>query len=443
MLLVAEEDKQVFTNLESILLKIDIRLKDYVKSPSRNTHFEHTLFEQIDSSHSNTLLFRKSLFIALTATYLLQNQDGFLMEESAICKMANKYVQSYLYELNMLDEEKSAEISKVLDALKFSHADWNCIRSIKSSDALYKIRLEGWIPKDRSGCAAELIDKLDNEEQQEIVSCVSAYWDLLLGTNTSFSIMFANTPVTKADQKTILSSLLPFVLTKGGCRPHHYFTAQIIYLLGKEIGAMRDFYWQHNEETQYLENHRLEEEIELLKRENSSLKDSIQKLTTQIRRTEKEILANNHEQMRFYQTENRGLKDKLFELESVLKNTQTELNDEPLAENEIIESTKDVSKKFTDISNKYKIVVIGGHINWRNKLKMAYPEVEVIDGTVTTIDIKVLDHAELVVFNTYNMSHAVYEKVIEHLRQSNTRFAYLPRITNPTLIATELLKFFD
>ena len=85
-----------------------------------------------------------------------------------------------------------------------------------------------------------------------------------------------------------------------------------------------------------------------------------------------------------------------------------------------------------------KIVVIGGHINWQKKMKAMYPDMIIIDGHLANVDIAMFKNADLVLFNTANMSHKLYYKLIDAFRSNGIVYDYLGRITNSALLEQEI-----
>ena len=85
-----------------------------------------------------------------------------------------------------------------------------------------------------------------------------------------------------------------------------------------------------------------------------------------------------------------------------------------------------------------KLVVIGGHIEWRNKLKAKYPNIMVVDGHNAGSDFSMLINTDIVLLNVSNMSHSVYYKAINILRSNKIRFDYLGRTINQELYEQEI-----
>lgn len=73
-----------------------------------------------------------------------------------------------------------------------------------------------------------------------------------------------------------------------------------------------------------------------------------------------------------------------------------------------------------------KLVIIGGNSNWVLKLKELFPDwVFVGAGRSGTIDEHILDNADFVYFFTDTMSHSVYYRFIQMVRNNNLPFAYI------------------
>jgi seryl-tRNA synthetase len=217
-----------------------------------------------------------------------------------------------------------------------------------------------------------------------------------------------------------------------------------VYVLGKEISNMRQFYWDHNEESQYLENHQLGEDKRRLENEVNILKHKIKELTSQINQLEK-----NQRSLEYHAVI--PFKNKISYLENIIAEQDRELTNLRANANELsklraLATTSEESNisrndtaQLADISKEKRIIVIGGHTNWRNNLGFDFPELQLIDGTTASFDFRTLETADYIIFYTYNMAHTVYEKAISYVRNKSIPYGYLPRITNPTLVAEQIL----
>lgn len=75
------------------------------------------------------------------------------------------------------------------------------------------------------------------------------------------------------------------------------------------------------------------------------------------------------------------------------------------------------------------VVIIGGHVNWLQKLKKLFPDwLFIHPDTYRTVDGKVLENKERVYFFTDYLSHVSYVKFIAVLWEKGVPFGYLGRI---------------
>lgn len=70
--------------------------------------------------------------------------------------------------------------------------------------------------------------------------------------------------------------------------------------------------------------------------------------------------------------------------------------------------------------------MIGGHVNWVNKLKAEFPGwTYILPSTFKTVDAGSLDHKDMIFFFTDHISHAAYGKFIGIARDRKIPFSYL------------------
>ena len=86
------------------------------------------------------------------------------------------------------------------------------------------------------------------------------------------------------------------------------------------------------------------------------------------------------------------------------------------------ESLEEMEKAIADKN----IVIIGGHVNWLNKLKKRFPNWMFIPTeNYKTVDGKMLDGKDRVYFFTDHLSHVTYGKFIAVVRERKIPFGYL------------------
>ncbi|SEA17694.1 hypothetical protein SAMN05216349_10632 [Oribacterium sp. KHPX15] len=93
-------------------------------------------------------------------------------------------------------------------------------------------------------------------------------------------------------------------------------------------------------------------------------------------------------------------------------------------ENDDVEEDKlpDMEKAIAD----KKIVIIGGHVNWQNKLKQLFPEWLIVHlDEYKTVNSRMLEGKEKVYFFTDYINHISYKKFIAIVREKNIPFGYI------------------
>ena len=231
----------------------------------------------------------------------------------------------------------------------------------------------------------------------------------------------------------------------------NYITAHIFMLLTKEIRNMREFYFRNNSETQFLELQRLETvidkkdlEIEYLRAELAEANKQRERQRNEISVLTSELFKENKEAIKPYASELSELKGKIRVLE---KSLETEASKTPeinalrefafAVQSEYVPTETTVT--LADLVPGKKIIIVGGHVNWRNKMKEQYPSITFLDGHNVSLDVSRFDNADFTLFNTSNMSHKLYYKVINHLRDKKLRFDYLGRSRNQELLEAEIV----
>lgn len=75
---------------------------------------------------------------------------------------------------------------------------------------------------------------------------------------------------------------------------------------------------------------------------------------------------------------------------------------------------------------KLRIVIIGGHSNWVNKMKREFPDWSFINPTVSgTVDASVVENADKIYFFTDILEHSTYHRYINVLRGKSLNFGYI------------------
>jgi hypothetical protein len=447
VLLAAQTDDSIFELVKNALFYADPRIKNYIKHPRGNPSFE----EIILNTQPTDIHGIKLQYICHFITYVFYRSQNDLAGESHIFQFGRTLL-TYTMQIDAENTEKSKQLperAELLEKLGWTKSEWKFLKSFTNADVITKIRIDeaqkkANLPFDLSRNCPELEELLSPEIQMEIISSIESYWDILLANNICWSDMFAGQSISRDEQTQLLLSIIHYVKTAKGLHPSHYVSAYIVYVLGKEISNMRQFYWDHNEESQYLENHQLGEDKRRLENEVNILKHKIKELTSQINQLEK-----NQRSLEYHAVI--PFKNKISYLENIIAEQDRELTNLRANANELsklraLATTSEESNisrndtaQLADISKEKRIIVIGGHTNWRNNLGFDFPELQLIDGTTASFDFRTLETADYIIFYTYNMAHTVYEKAISYVRNKSIPYGYLPRITNPTLVAEQIL----
>ncbi len=89
------------------------------------------------------------------------------------------------------------------------------------------------------------------------------------------------------------------------------------------------------------------------------------------------------------------------------------------------DDTKDISD-YLPLLREHKIVIIGGHVGWINKLKVLLPNWTYIQpDSFRTVDSSILESKDRVYFFTDYLNHASYRKFISVLREKRLPIGYL------------------
>ena len=135
-------------------------------------------------------------------------------------------------------------------------------------------------------------------------------------------------------------------------------------------------------------------------------------------------------------------KNSLKEAEEIIQKHESERDELIALRNHVYNMSQfipDIPEEKLDemkaaISEK-NIVIIGGHINWVNKLKKEFPKWKLLDANITRdSDSQLINGAEKVYFFSDHLSHRMYGKTINLVRANKIPFGYLHSINMESLI---------
>lgn len=163
-------------------------------------------------------------------------------------------------------------------------------------------------------------------------------------------------------------------------------------------------------------------ENEELKRKINEQETLIHGLQKQCREQEKETGKLNQQLLAWKneRTELVALRNFVYQMK--IENNGADISDESI----------DFMKKAIEDKD---VIIIGGHINWHNKLRRIFPKwTFLLTEGFKTVDGKMLENKEKVYFFTDHMNHTAYEKFIAACRERNLEFGYLATINTNQLI---------
>ena len=229
-----------------------------------------------------------------------------------------------------------------------------------------------------------------------------------------------------------------------------YINAILVYLIVKAMNSDRDFYYKNSAETQFFEtnaalrkNDELRQQLESQQREMDDLQKRIEELSVQNKELKNELLKDDTDAVKPLLAEISSLNRCISVMEKEIQAGCAQKQElDRLREFAFeIQRTEDVELREISLNSLIadkKIYIIGGHINWRNKLAEKYPTLKIVDGHNTSFNEQQLQNADLVLLNVSNMSHALYYKIISVLRGSSVKFDYLGKYSNPQLLEQEI-----
>lgn len=186
-----------------------------------------------------------------------------------------------------------------------------------------------------------------------------------------------------------------------------------------------------------LEIERLKVELAKAHEQGIQQREEIQLLTN-------ELFKENKDAIKPYASEVSKLNGIIRELQKALETEQAktpELNALRefafAAQSEYIPPETTVT--LSELIRGKKIIVVGGHVNWRNKMKECYPTITFLDDSIVSFENSIFDRADFILFKPSYMSHKQYYKVIDYLRGKKLRFDYLGRSVNPDLLEAEMI----
>lgn len=466
ILLCSQDDEQLQRILCSEFIKIFSELGTLIKNFSMNNfHSLSMKYTNIaerecwDAAQVNSVVY--------FTNYLLICEYGIYTEEKEVQAFYNA-VQSDMLSREKFNVESFSETIDNVDVHKLVTVP-RYVRKIRSkftsgADLDFFIDLANfasgvYAPSPHStNLAAELTSYITEEpaDAKKAMRYCGMCSDALSLEGLSFSMLINNEKLTKTEQDRVfklaarqlshsrMSTDLPQISLAD------YILEMLLCLLVKKLKQSKDFYFENNSETQFNELQRVRNEMEglreqLLEKETFLadqskyvivLKNQVDQLKSELSKETKDAAKPLMEEIILLRSQVSDLQKKLDD-ESEKAHELKRLREFIFAlqqEDEII--TREVS--LSALIEGKTIYIIGGHINWRTKLKHNYPTLRIVDGHSVSFDEQSLMNADMVLLNTTNMSHKLYYKVIDVLRKNKIPFDYLGKYSNQNLLEQEI-----
>ena len=182
-------------------------------------------------------------------------------------------------------------------------------------------------------------------------------------------------------------------------------------------------------------NNQLKEELEDASKEIEELDLQNKRLTLSNEKLfkEKEDLLEKYHKLELIKEEQDKLYKGVLEWISLLKlevDTITSLDKELVEEEKTAPISLDSNSRaeLERLLKNKKIVITGGHVNWQNKIKEAYPKFTYIDSDNVNFYVSVLKTADYIFFNTLHCSHTLYFKIKENMSSGRNKQDYKDKL---------------
>lgn len=462
VLLSAEADNSLKSRICEILYSLNPKFKPLVEK------LDISLVEFLEVEQNSNILFH-------IIAYLIMQKHGKDQRTHvfnyiiAITKQNDILCDRYMDTTWRLSETADVIDKDLFKYVRFEDENvWKIIKTISTCDDLHTFAdycnyiILGQ-EKNRFGSQQTLtaIEKIWSSDQSLAqfallrAGIIMQWFSLIANVNgISTSEFCANMVIDSKKRRDLLSLLVSYYAQKPDApQPlvtiDSYVAACIFYFLMERIADGKKLYFENNNETMYSHVSALETRIEEQKSELNEQKETIAKKDEEIAilHNEIEVLSSAASKedkaiLKPYLDENAQLRKQIRELENKIYAEESKTTELNLLREFSFDIKSNYESKETvalgSIIEGKKIIVIGGHINWRNNLKKKYPAIQVYDGHVETADLKPLETADFVFLNVSNMSHGMYYRVIDVLRKGDVPFDYLGRTINQELYEKEM-----
>ena len=175
----------------------------------------------------------------------------------------------------------------------------------------------------------------------------------------------------------------------------------------KAYKQVKEMYFENNKETMFVELEGLEKSLQSTTEKLFLAKQEANKLAQQVEALEKENerLRQELEEERKNRNELNNLREFLFSLDK---------------QEEYIEEKTDM-----DLLTKYKVVLIGGHEKWQQRMKKLLPNFIFIHPDQANFDTKLLEGIDIVFIYVNYLNHGIYYRTMSAIERKNVKVSYI------------------
>lgn len=193
----------------------------------------------------------------------------------------------------------------------------------------------------------------------------------------------------------------------------------------KAYNQAKRIYFENNRESTYLEMQKKQEEIEESGKQLEKERNAMRKLEESAAHREKLL----KEEINALKKENTTMKRHLEQMESDAREVIALREYAYSRKNGKEEDYKETEDREIDSSilNEISGVVIGGHPNWQLRLKEMLPKWKFISPDVTLAE-EIVRNASLVILNVSYIGHPMYNKAISIIRTHGIKMGYVDNV---------------
>jgi hypothetical protein len=261
------------------------------------------------------------------------------------------------------------------------------------------------------------IDMSENEEIRDVFIVYTYLFDTELLSTT----ILQNIDYTDRDINEILASYFSIYKNQNVDEAIKFLIPGIIIKgLIKAYKEVKEYFFKNNKENMYLEMKnqadkiaQLESQNKFLSIQNDTLKNRLEEAYDKAEEAYKDEIRSLQKQVKDLQEQLAEVKQneqELFALREFVFN---------LSQEEEIEKTEQISEQYN------RGVVIGGRERWQKRLQEKYPNFTFISADAKNFDTAIFNNADVVLFNTAYLSHAIYDKAMNEIRKRNLPIKYV------------------